>query len=684
MTGRAPDRALRALARAHGVHLAYVDTSGRRVAASRDGLLGVLRALGCEVESTADAGEELRRHRLDRWRRVVEPVVVAWDGHPTGVGLRLPAAVTDRRVDLEVALEEGGEVRERSAAPVTGRTELEGRAFVEREAALTTALPPGVHRLRATAGAWSGEGWILSAPRRVHGGDDRSRSWGVFAPLYALRDEPDRGVGDLRALERLGHRVADLGGHLVSVLPLLAAYLDRPCEPSPYAPVSRHYWNEAYLDLSSLGPEVDAQEPVGAAPGDLVDWAAVGRRVRSALTAFAARVDEEPARAAALRQFLRERPDVRRYATFRAVQERRGDLWPDWPARLRDGAPGRGDYDPAVVRRHECAQWLAHEQLGRLATRLASRGVGLSLDLPLGSHPGGYDTWSESRLFARAVSTGAPPDAFFAEGQRWGFPPLLPQVSRRDAHAHLRACLAHQMRIATMLRVDHVMGLHRLYWVPEGLEGRDGVYVSYPADELWAVLSLESHRHRCRVVGEDLGTVPRSVRRALGAHGALGTWVAEFELGAEGDAPARPPRRCVASLDTHDLPPFAAFWAALDIDQDEALGLVPPRRARRLRRERAALRTRVRAGLGLPAAAGADRVVPALIEALGASRAEAVIVAMEDLWLETRPQNVPGTTDEVPNWRRRAARSLDDVDRPGDATTILARLDRARRGRRGR
>jgi 4-alpha-glucanotransferase len=255
---------------------------------------------------------------------------------------------------------------------------------------------------------------------------------------------------------------------------------------------------------------------------------------------------------------------------------------------------------------------------------------------------------------------GAPPDGFFAGGQDWGFRPLLPEALRRARYAPLIESLRHHMAVAGVLRIDHIMGLHRLYWAPHGLGAREGVYVRYPAHELYAVLCLESARHGVPIVGEDLGTVPAAVRREMARHGLSGMYVVQTELRDSGPALRDPPARSVASLNTHDMPTLATFWDG----------------ATKRAHERLAAVAGCRAGTG-PAAMGA-----ALNRWLASKRAAAVLVNPDDLWGELEPQNVPGTSVERQNWRRRLRYPVEDLESLpaaqslGELTTLRKRGNR--------
>jgi 4-alpha-glucanotransferase len=532
---------------------------------------------------------------------------------------------------------------------------------------------------------------LISAPRRAWRPEGAPRTWGLFAPLYALHSARSWGAGDFQDLEDLAMWAGEQGCRTVATLPLLPAFLDRPPEPSPYAPISRLAWNEFYLDVTRV-PEFAgcsapwAREVQALRATESVDYRRVMRVKRAALQIMSDSLFAgSNARRRSLEQFVRERRHVQDYARFRAAGERYGTDWRQWPQPLRDGRVRPNDVELRAVRYHLYVQWLADEQMHALCEHVRRGGVGLCLDLPLGVHPDGYDCWRYRDAFALGATTGAPPDPFFTRGQNWGFPPPHPQALRRQQYEYVIAYLRHHMRHAAALRIDHVMGLHRLYWIPQGFEARDGVYARYPADELYAILCLESHRHRTLIVGENLGTVPAFVNRQLGRHGIQKLFVAQFQIAADArHALPKVPRNCVASLNTHDLPMFAGFWGGRDIDDRFALGLLDARMRQQERRTRGALKITLAGFLrkrGLLAGDGCDvqQVLAALLRFLGGSAARLVLVNIEDLWGELRPQNTPGTHRERPNWTRKARYALEDMPQMRAVTQTLEALDAARR-----
>ena len=646
---------LRELAWGAGVATSYHDIAGELRHAGPDVLRGVLGALGLpagDPEAVAAAHRSLHRQA---WGAPVEPTTVCWDGRSPVVEVRRPVAHLTAPVEAVVALEDGSTRREVIPAErlvEVARAELDGVALVAQRVPLGDHLPLGAHRVTvAGVGPDGGDavGHVLAAPSLAPA---PGRGWGVFAPVYALRRDGAPRVGHVGDLATLADWVAGLGGDLVGTLPLLATFEG---EASPYAPVSRLAWNERHLDLAAL-PEAEGGTgepsisgvPVVDAVDRLVDWGAEVARVRAALPTLAGRLSDR--RRAELDAFAAARPVVGELAAWRAEVEAHGPPAP--------GQPLTAD-DPEAVLRHRYAQWAMEAQLAELRAHLAGRGQSLYLDLPLGVHGDGFDVWRAPALFARTAEVGAPPDEFNPAGQGWGFPPLLPAAGRADGHAYLRAGLAHQLRHAGVVRIDHVMALHRLWWIPGGGSAADGAYVHYPAEELAAVVTLEAWRAGAVVVGENLGTVPPEVDRLMGEHRLLGMYATQFELDAAPHARWAPPGS-VAVVNTHDMAPFAAFGAGLD---DE-------RRAR-------ILEQLSRDGVAPDGDEPTD-VLAALLGWLGRTDAASVVVTLEDLWGETLPQNVPGTGPEVPNWRRQMARTLDEVAADPAFTERLAALRAAR------
>jgi len=430
-----------------------------------------------------------------------------------------------------------------------------------------------------------------------------------------------------------------------------------PPEPSPYSAVSRLFWSELILDLE------DAHRQ--SAPPGTLDVTRADAEVRSALAEHRAPSPPIPDQ------------ELVRYARFRGTQARLGRNWRAWPARARAGTPEPDHVDATEERFHLVAQALVRQQLHDLRQRLEEDGMRLGLDLAVGVHPDGYDPWSRQTLFGEGMSVGAPPDQGFPSGQDWGFAPVLPEASRREGHRYLAASIAHQAGLAGVLRVDHIMAWTRLYWIPHGFGLHEGTYVSYPAEELFAILTLESNRNRCEVVGENLGNVPPEIYEALPRHRIWGMYLAEFQ--ASKDPGVAPPTAAdMALVGTHDTPTFAGWLAGTDIAERVHYGLLAEEAAPRVRAERARaarrLSRRLARTLKEPRALLAE-----LLEWLGRSDSPLVVPWLEDLWLEDRGVNLPGTrSSDRPNWQRPMRRLLDEIFADPEIDGLIRRLQRAR------
>ena len=497
---------------------------------------------------------------------------------------------------------------------------------------------------------------VISAPKHAWRRPDHNASWGVGAHLAALRSKRSRSLGDLTDLESLARWVLSKGGDLVTVLPLLPTFNAPYPEPSPYSAVSRLFWSELILDLGDFHHPTPAPKALDVARADA--------EVRAALAG------REPPESSLLDQ------ELVRYARFRGAQARLGRNWRDWPAEARAGTLKPEVVDKGEERFHLVAQTLARGQLHDLRARLERDGFRLGLDLAVGLHPDGYDSWSRQSLFGGGMSVGAPPDTGFPSGQDWGFSPVLPEPSRREGHRYLAASMAHQMALAGVLRVDHIMAFARLYWIPHGSGLHEGTYVSYPADELFAILCLESHRHRCEVMGENLGTVPREIGHALKTHHIWGMYLAEFA--ASGPVLTPPTAADVAFVGTHDTPTFAGWLKGDDIADRVKHHLLKEEAAPLVAAERATAAQRLAEGLGGrlddPASLFAE-----LLTWLGRSHSPLVVPWLEDFWLEEVGANLPGTrSSDRPNWQRPMRLLLDEVFADPRVDGLLRRLHSAR------
>jgi (1->4)-alpha-D-glucan 1-alpha-D-glucosylmutase len=503
---------------------------------------------------------------------------------------------------------------------------------------------------------------------------------------------------------------ADHGASALLLNPLHPLFPSEPAHASPYSPSNRAWFNTLYLDVEAIpefhecseakvrvaSPEFAARL-AGLRAGKEVDYATVARAKAEVLDLIyrhfrTHHLAHGTQRAQAFRAFQAQGGEsLRAHALFEALQAHFHAAdpqvwgWPAWPAAYRDPASPEvaafAERAAAEVEYFEYLQWQAAEQLARAGQRSWQRWlrVGLMFDLAIGVAEGGAATWAQRDLYALSASIGAPPDEINRMGQDWGLPPWIPHRLREAAYAPFIELLRANMREAGALRIDHVMGLYRLYWVPRGQPASEGAYVRYPFDDLLGILALESQRNRCMVVGEDLGTVPDEVRAALAPMGVFSTRLLYFEREADGSLkpPGAWPENAVVAVTTHDLPTLAGFWQGLDIELRARLALFPDQRVREEQvRLRAEDRKRLLLALEeqglLPVGADADpagfpRLTPELAAAvylyLARAPARLLLVQMEDAFGMDEQANLPGTTwPAYPCWRSRLPVDLESWD----------------------
>ncbi|MCE2804619.1 MAG: 4-alpha-glucanotransferase [Gemmataceae bacterium] len=685
-----------------GIEPGYQDGRGEWHFPSEETYLAILPSLGIPISKPEQARDFRNRIALDRLRQPMPTVQTVWSGQPAKQNcpvifqvperLRGPAVV---RLILESGTNLEHQFRVEEAA-VLDAAWVEGSAVLRRVVQIPE-VPWGVHQVRGDF-APDFTGWLIVAPRLAHRGKlaGNRGKWGIFLPVHAMRSDRNQGCGTFSDLGELLEWTAGQGGGLVGTLPMLAGLTENPCEPSPYSPCSRLFWNELFLDLEAI-PELAnssrAREWMGSTQWleegrrlrltSLVEHEKVMRHLRPVLEILADEFSLEGPRAGALANYRQRKPRALEYAKFRARHDLSVQSW-----NLLENSAAIATQE----RRRLIWQFWAEEQVSAVARRAgATGGPGLYLDLPIGVHSDGFDVYRFGDAFAPKMSAGAPPDSFFTRGQDWGFPPPHPWRQREDGYAYLREVLEHHMRLAGLLRIDHVMGLHRLYWVPWGLGARQGAYVRYPYEELYALYCLNSVRYECSLAGEDLGTVPPAVRPEMLAHQIHRLFVGQFSFRDGNPAMDQPPLDAIASLNTHDLPTFCGFWLGGDIDDRLDLGLIELEEADSDRKDRQKLRCHVLEWLELNPKKESpfDATVPKgpdsdwtlevdpfavfiqLVDFLQKSDAAAVLVNVEDLWKALDPQNVPGTWKERPNWQRKARFELADWDRLDGIKTAL-------------
>ena len=645
--------ALHRLSREMGIVDEYVDQSGKEHRQTTDETrVALLASMGVDARDDRACLDALAALEAEREARPIAPVVVT----------------SDRRAPLAVMAPEARRwrlvVREEGAAEA--RT-LQGQG--SPRAIALPALPLGYHDLELTLDdAPKVTQRRIVTPERcpdVRACLARDRAFGIAAQLYAVRSARNWGVGDLRDLALLVRRAASWGAAFVGLNPLHALENEGRAI-SPYSPISRLFRNWIYLDVEAV-PELAGEVPpdlasLRAAPR--VDYAAVASLKRSALqrahALFLARPADDPRRAAFDAYVRAEGDDLRDFATFCATTPAERSAVPHARA---PGVEALREKHLEAIAFHAFLQFELDRQLAEVARvgREAGLGLGLYQDLAIGCAPDGSDRWADPALFASGVSIGAPPDEYSSEGQNWGLPPMNPHHLARALYRPWITLLRHALAHSGALRMDHVIGLFRQFWIPDGRSGKEGAYVRFPAEDLLGIAALEATRARAIVVGEDLGTVPPEVPEVLARFGVLSSRVLYFEME---DGAFKPPgeysERALTTANTHDMAPLAGWWVAKDAELKERAGLIDAGAAADARvvreKDRTALVDRLRQeGLLQGDPARCDAATIAAIHTFLARTPSALVgLSLDDVLEETEPVNVPGATPERhPSWQRK-------------------------------
>lgn len=677
---------LRALARAAGVATEWVDAFGVPQRVPEETLARVLCALG---HACGSAAEQDRSRAALAAPRSLPALLTAEVGRP----VVLPGVAASAEAVLE------GEAPRRLGL----RPHAAG-------AQLTAPDAPGYHLLRI--GPHSVR--LAVAPRAapsVAALTGRARTFGVAAQVYSLRAGLEEGVGDLGAAADLAERLAACGAQALALSPLHALFSAAPERFSPYAPSSRLALNPlladpaACLPADAVAAARRAAGPAGQAPDGLIDWPAAARRKLAVLRDLFARLDALPETAERFSAFAATvDADIRRHALFEALHGAmlacgRGFDWRQWPADLRDpDSRAVADFardEAQDVRFHLFLQWIAERSLEAAQHRAeaAGMGIGLITDLAVGLDPAGSQAWGRPDDLLAGLAIGAPPDLLNTDGQNWGLTAISPTALAAQGFAPFLRAIRAALRHAGGVRIDHILGLGRLWLVPDGAGPGAGAYLAYPLRDLLRLAALEAHVRGALVIGEDLGTVPEGLREEMAERGILGLRVLAFERDADGGF--TPPRQwqaeAVAMTSTHDLPTVAGWWGGRDLDwRARVAGTQVSSAARAVREEerRAFAQAAVAAGVagapgleatpGVSTPADAEHAVDAAIAFVAATPCALALVPLEDLAGCAESPNLPGTSDAHPNWRRRMAAPAETLLA---APAIAARLTRLKRAR---
>jgi|HubBroStandDraft_1064217.scaffolds.fasta_scaffold02975_5 glycogen operon protein len=653
-------------------------------------------ALGHEREAPPQTVARFEALLHEDARAFAPATVVLREDEPLTVAVTLPAASWTASLRWRLSREDGGRAQGEVAlreAQVVAAEHAGAQTFDTRRVALSGPLPLGRHALELEVDGYArAQVHLVVVPRRAY--PPHGRRWGIALQLYTLRSERNHGIGDFADLRAVCALLGARGAAYVGINPLHAPFRSDPEAASPYAASSRRWLNWLAIALDDV-PELRAPAPrallargqtraqvaaLRASSG--VDYTGVAALKDAVLRTCYAALPHDAGRTAAFADWCAQAGEpLRRFAAFEVLVARYGRDLAAWPAGLQ--APDAPDVARALAGEADALgyamylQWLAAQQLAALAADAARHGVALYRDLAVGVDAGAADVWADRGAYVGSVQVGAPPDVLNTFGQDWGLPPPDPRALTRDGYAAFLALLQANCRAAGALRIDHAFSLARLYWIPAGAGAREGTYVSYPLDDLRGIVALASMRERCVVIGEDLGTVPDGFRERMEATGILAYRILLFERHADGSfaAPDEYPAAALAASGTHDLATIPAWLRGDDLALRDRLGLArtPLAQERTAReRDRALLvETLVRHG----DLAGNERddetaIVVAANRYLASSPCAIVMGQMDDILGERDPVNVPGTSTEYPNWRRKLSTSIEAL--PNDPR--LARL----------
>ena len=680
------------LARAAGIAPDWRDVEGATHPVSDETKRALLGAMRLSASSASQARESLAHLSEAFTRRPLPWSAGAREGEPAELRLPIEAGVDPGSIRLTVQDEDGAVVRI-DAAGVTAEPAFapDGVTF-QAIRVRTPDLPAGRYQLRRedapdTACALTVAPARCFMPGSLAGG---ARRWGLAAHLYSLRRDGDQGMGDFTTLAELAEAAAGAGASTVGLNPLHALFGGQRDRASPYHPSDRRFLDPMYVDASRLrgvSGVSSSGEIKALAALDMVDYQRAWAVKKALLEQSFPSVLTDPVARGELEAFVTAGGDaLRRFAVFEALSEIHAGAWRGWPGGLADpDSPAVGAFAKANAQRvlfHQCLQWLAQTQLEEAAARgrLSGLSLGLYRDLAVGAAPDGAEAWANAGLLAGGVSIGAPPDPLGPLGQNWNLPPPDPWAVRRTGAAAFAELLAANMRNAGALRIDHVMGLERLFWIPDGASGAEGAYVGYPFEDHLAQLALESVRAGCLVVGEDLGTLPHGLRERLESANVFSYRVLWFERSGEAFLPPSAyPSAAAACVSTHDLPTVKGWWSGADIAERRVLGLYSPEAA-----DAAAL-AREADKLSLVEALADEGLIPATplpAEApfaamhayLATSPSALVLAQIDDLAGEETSINLPGTDQERPNWRRKIGRTASELMAAPEAVAILGAI----------
>lgn len=661
------------LCTAYGVARQYLDCTGEYQEAPDETCTAILKSMGLDIQSNDDIENHLARFRAQQARRRLPDTLIVENDNEYHLSGDFHLAPDGGSTDWYILQEDG--------------TRLKGATH--GDSLTLPALPLGVHTLSCCGDTCC----LLSAPNSL---PSPPRGWGVMVPLYGLRSDRNRGIGDFHDLAEFSSHLGPLGAGFAGLNPVHAGFIYDPEAFSPYSPSSRQWLNPLHIAVDQLPewPEIADQFEAPEAMGELVDYESVlERKIGELKAAYAVfrHNDDVPEFA----RFVEAGAEsLQCFATHQALSEVHGPYWKNWPVEFQSSdsdATRQFASDNKSLLEYYCwLQWSASRQLEAAQSKAVSSGMvhGLYLDLAVGTHPDGAETWADGSTFVRGVSIGAPPDQITPAGQNWNLAPINPQELVARQFSPLIDTLRAQLSYSGVLRIDHIIAFEHSFWIPEGLPG---TYVKYPRDALLAVVRIEAARAKACIIGEDLGILPAGLRDALMQSGVFGCRIAIFERYYKGDKsyirPEKYTRQALASITTHDTPTFKGWWTGRDIEWREKLGEFSNQEALEEKQQRRCDCDTFIQALRLSNKLASDDInlasmpapVLAAYQFLAETHSELVAIQIEDVLELVEQPNLPGTVYDHPNWRRVLPKTAEEIARLPLMRDIAAAMKEAGR-----
>jgi 4-alpha-glucanotransferase len=627
---------LRNTARAWGLQASYLVNGQNNIQsaiwAPEKSLLKVLSDLTqTKIYSDEDLRKLLRRRRDKYTEDGLAKSLVLWGGQPSALTLYFAKNAKPTKLEGEALLEDGSKL----ALPLQIHSETDRGDHWRLQVQWNKTLPLGYHQLTIHTDSRTFKSLLICAPEKLETAAELKHSWGPFVPLYALRTGSEWGIGSLKEMKLALQKCGEFGAQWLGTLPLLAVNLDPvDCDPSPYSALTRLFWNEIFLDVEALVEKyqhAEARQLIQTAEfqkelSELratthVDYHRVYKLKKRVLKTLAESFfAQNQQNQKAYTDFVADNVEINAYAKFRSPE--------------------------ASEQRFHCfVQFEMNESLREISETLPQ---GLYLDFPVGVNDAGFDFQEFKPVFFKEVSVGAPPEEVFQQGQEWGFPAFNPYTHQDEGYQYLRKSLRNHLKYCKILRMDHVMGLYRVFTIPKGWTAHDGIYMRFPKNDLFAISMLEAYKAKADIVGENLGTVPAAVDELLHKRNINGMWVLQLEAWRKpAEAFSLIPQNSMISFNNHDLPMWASFVKGTDLDLVCRLNILRDDSRVKLQAER---KNQIEAWSKFTAP---ENLTLKLHETMAKASGKYFVVTVEDLWGEEAPQNIPGTWKEYPNWRRK-------------------------------